>query len=225
MDDVRAVMDAVGSERAALIGTPKVVLSRCCSPPAIPERTRALSSRRRGEGGDRRRLALGRVDGRARLEDYLAAAPASGGVSTGCVRRPTRPASVRARPSARYEWSKRLIREASTPGPAVAFIRMAREIDVRDVCSSITVPTLVVHRLDDRVCHVENGRFLARSIPGARYLELAGDDHVPAESGRGRRDRGRDPGVPHGRPRGPAAGPGARHGALHRPRRIDREAG
>ena len=53
------------------------------------------------------------------------------------------------------------------------------EIDVRDVCSSIAVLTLVIHRVGDQVCHVENGRFLARTIPGARYLELPGADHVP----------------------------------------------
>ena len=111
-------------------------------------------------------------------EDFLAALPERWG-STGCAPSTYAPSLGASEAERAYERSKRLIREASSPGPAVAFIRMAREIDVRDVCSSITVPTLVVHRLGDRVCHVENGRFLARSIPGARYLELAGDDHVP----------------------------------------------
>jgi class 3 adenylate cyclase len=56
---------------------------------------------------------------------------------------------------------------------------MAFDIDVRDVVSAITVPTLVVHRVGDRVCHVENARFLARTIRGAQYVELPGNDHGP----------------------------------------------
>ncbi len=56
---------------------------------------------------------------------------------------------------------------------------MAHDIDVRDVVSAINVPTLIVHAVDDQVCHVENARFLARTISGAKYVELAGGDHVP----------------------------------------------
>jgi class 3 adenylate cyclase len=62
---------------------------------------------------------------------------------------------------------------------AIAFIRMAFEIDVPHVVPSITTPTLIVHRTDDRVCHVENARWLARNIRGAKYVELPGEDHVP----------------------------------------------
>ncbi len=58
-------------------------------------------------------------------------------------------------------------------------MRMAFDIDVRHVVPSINVPTLIVHARDDRVCHVENARFLARTIPGARYVELDTEDHVP----------------------------------------------
>ena len=56
---------------------------------------------------------------------------------------------------------------------------MAFDIDVRHVAPAINVPTLVVHAVDDQICHVENARFLARTIPGARYVELPGGDHVP----------------------------------------------
>jgi class 3 adenylate cyclase len=55
---------------------------------------------------------------------------------------------------------------------------MAFEIDVRDVCPAISVPTLILHRVADKVCHVENARFLARTIPGSRYIELPGGDHI-----------------------------------------------
>jgi class 3 adenylate cyclase len=58
-------------------------------------------------------------------------------------------------------------------------MRMAFEIDVRHVVPSVKVPTLILHRSDDPICHVENARWLARHIEGARYLELPGNDHVP----------------------------------------------
>jgi hypothetical protein len=69
--------------------------------------------------------------------------------------------------------------EAASPGAAIAFMRMAFEIDVRDVASSIRVPTLIIHSRKDQVCHVENARFLARTIPGSKYLEIDAEDHVP----------------------------------------------
>ena len=56
---------------------------------------------------------------------------------------------------------------------------MAFDIDVRSVASTIRVPTLVLHCAGDKVCHVENARFLARSIEGARYIERPGTEHVP----------------------------------------------
>ena len=55
---------------------------------------------------------------------------------------------------------------------------MAYRIDVRAVVPTIDVPTLVLHAVEDQVCHVENGRFLARTIPGARYVELPGGTHL-----------------------------------------------
>jgi class 3 adenylate cyclase len=66
-----------------------------------------------------------------------------------------------------------------TPAAAEAFMRMAFAIDVRHVAPTIGAPTLVIHAVDDAVCHVENARFLARTIPHARYVELPGGEHVP----------------------------------------------
>jgi len=76
-------------------------------------------------------------------------------------------------------WLARLAKNAVTPSAWAAFARMAFDIDVRHVAPAINVPTLIVHAVDDQVCHVENARFLARTIPAARYVELAGGDHVP----------------------------------------------
>jgi class 3 adenylate cyclase len=58
-------------------------------------------------------------------------------------------------------------------------MRMAFDIDVRHIAPAINVPTFIVHATGDKVCPVENGRFLASAIPGARYVELPGEDHVP----------------------------------------------
>jgi hypothetical protein len=68
---------------------------------------------------------------------------------------------------------------AMTPGAAKEFMRMGHAIDVRDVLPSVRVPTLVLHRTGDLICHVENGRFEGANIPGAIYVELPGDDHAP----------------------------------------------
>ena len=67
-------------------------------------------------------------------------------------------------------WRGRVQTHACTPAAAEAFMRMAFDIDVRHVAPTINVPTLVIHAVEDEVCHVENARFLAREIPGARYV-------------------------------------------------------
>ncbi|MGI8554098.1 MAG: adenylate/guanylate cyclase domain-containing protein [Dehalococcoidia bacterium] len=70
------------------------------------------------------------------------------------------------------------VRLSGSPGAAVALDRMNREIDVRAVLPAIRVPTLILHRTDDRVVSVEEGRYLAAHIPGAKYVELPGCDHI-----------------------------------------------
>ena len=77
------------------------------------------------------------------------------------------------------EWWARLLRLAASPQTALANIRIAQAIDVRSVLPSIRVSTLVIHRTGDRMVRVENGRYLAEHIPGARYVELPGEDHFP----------------------------------------------
>jgi class 3 adenylate cyclase len=62
-------------------------------------------------------------------------------------------------------------------------MRMGHAIDVRHVLPSVRVPTLVIHRTGDRICHIENGRYEAAHIPGARFVELPGQDHAPWVNG------------------------------------------
>jgi hypothetical protein len=67
----------------------------------------------------------------------------------------------------------------ASPGAAIALTKMNAEIDVRQVLGSVRVPTLVMHRAGDQCLTVEEGRYVASLIPGARFLELPGCDHLP----------------------------------------------
>ena len=175
MDDIRAVLDAVGSERAAIMGESEGGPLSMLFAAAHPERTIALilqgaEVRERtdeewpwGEGTDEEFESviptLPERWGKGLGFRYLA--PSLGDVEWGRA------------------WLGRVQLHSNTPSGAEAFMRMAFDIDVRHVVPAINVPTLVIHAVDDQVCHVENARFLARTIPGARYVELAGGDHVP----------------------------------------------
>ena len=175
MADIEAVMDAVGSDRAAIIGESEGGPLAMLFAAAHPERTRALilqgaevCERRMddwpwGEASDEEfeadMASLPERWGSGESFHYLA--PSIGDVAWG------------------REWRGRVQRYAATPSAWEAFARMAFDIDVRSVPASIHVPTLVVHAVGDEVCHVENARFLARAIPHARYVELGGSDHVP----------------------------------------------
>ena len=176
MDDIEAVMDAVGSESASLLGASEGGPLSLLFAAAHPERTESLIL----TGAEvRERKDEEWPWGESTEEDFeasMASLPERWGKP--------RPIMQYFAPSQEdtpwlADWSARLQRNANTPGGAEAFFRMAFDIDVRDIVPIIRVPTLVIHSEGDRVCHVENGRFLAREIPDARYVELPGADHVP----------------------------------------------
>jgi class 3 adenylate cyclase/pimeloyl-ACP methyl ester carboxylesterase len=81
------------------------------------------------------------------------------------------------------EWAGRLERLSASPGTARKLFMMNAEVDIRAVLPSISVPTLVVHRAQDRFVDVRHSRYLAEHIPGARYVELAGDEVFSFGSG------------------------------------------
>lgn len=70
-------------------------------------------------------------------------------------------------------------RRSASPGAAEALLRMNTQIDIRPVLPAIRVPTLVLHRRGDHDAKVEEGRYIASQIPGARLVELEGEDHFP----------------------------------------------
>jgi class 3 adenylate cyclase/alpha-beta hydrolase superfamily lysophospholipase len=94
-----------------------------------------------------------------------------------------KPTSPRDDPSSRHDeafrsWYATLLRQGASPRAVLLLAEMSRAVDVRPLLARVTIPTLVMHRAGDRVVDVENGRYLADRIPDARWVELAGDDFV-----------------------------------------------
>ena len=174
MDDVRAVMDAVGSERAALCGVSEGGPMCSLFAATYPEKTVAL-------------VMIGTYAKRIRDAEYPWGPTAAEREQFfeimrehwgGPVGIEERAPSVANDPKFRDWWSTYL-RMGASPGAAVALTQMNAEIDVRNVLPSIRVPSLVIHRRDDRCLKVEEGRFVANRIPGAKFVELPGSDHLP----------------------------------------------
>ena len=76
------------------------------------------------------------------------------------------------------QWWGRFERLGASPSAAMAVVQMAFQIDISDILSSVHVPTLIIHCTRDTLIHVDCGRFLAQHIPGARLIELPGEDHL-----------------------------------------------
>jgi pimeloyl-ACP methyl ester carboxylesterase/DNA-binding winged helix-turn-helix (wHTH) protein/class 3 adenylate cyclase len=174
MDDVRAVMDAVGSERAALCGVSEGGPMCSLFAATYPEKTSAL-------------VMIGTYAKRIRDEEYPWGPTMEqrehffeimreqwGGPVGIDERAPSLANDPRFR-----DWYATYLRMGASPGAAVALTQMNAEIDVRNVLASIRVPSLVIHRRDDQCLKVEEGRFVAERIPGAKFVELPGNDHLP----------------------------------------------
>jgi pimeloyl-ACP methyl ester carboxylesterase len=175
MDDIRAVMDAAGSESAALIGVSEGGPLSVLFAATYPERTRALilaGAEVKEEKADD--WPWGEAT-REEMNEFLQPEAIVSRWGKGLFLEqfiPSRSGDENLR-----AMLGRLQVQSASPTDALAFMRMAFEIDVRDIVPSVNVPTLVVHRTGDRVCNIENGRFLARHIPGAKFIELPGADH------------------------------------------------
>jgi len=174
LDDVRAVMEAAGSERAVLLGVSEGGPLCSLFAATYPEKTEALimigSYARRMRDAD---YPWGptREERDAFCESLLDQWGGPVGIEE---RGPSRAADPVFR-----DWWASYLRMGASPGAAVALTRMNAEIDIREVLPSIRVPTLVLHRTGDRCLRIDEGRYLASRIPGATFVELAGDDHLP----------------------------------------------
>lgn len=173
MDDVRAVMDAVGSERAALLGVSEAGVMCALFAATYPERTTALVL----YGTYPRRLwapdyPWGPTE--SQRDVYIADAErAWGGPAQLDILAPSAAGDERFR-----EWFARYLRMSASPGAAVALLRMNSRLDIRPVLSSIRVPTLIMHRTGDLDIDVGGSRYMAGQIPGAKFVELSGRDHL-----------------------------------------------
>ncbi len=174
MDDVRAVMDAVGSERAALCGVSEGGPMCSLFAATYPEKTLAL-------------VMIGTYAKRIRDAEYPWGRTAEQREQFfelmrehwgGPIGIDERAPSVAGDPEFR-DWWATYLRMGASPGAAVALTKMNAEIDVRNVLPSIRVPSLVIHRTEDKCLTVEEGRFVAERIPGAKFVEFPGDDHLP----------------------------------------------
>lgn len=180
MGDVLAVMDAVGSDRAALFGTDQTGPLAIVFAATYPERTSALivcASYARGTWAPDYPGGWTDEQWDAYLEEL--------------ERRWGQPDYVREY----YKWMApsltlddkaletltRSYRMTGGPGTALALETLERETDIRHVLSAVHVPTLILHRTDDQVYPIGDGRFLAEHISGARFVEVPGGDHLPWE--------------------------------------------
>jgi len=174
MDDIRAVMDAAGSERAALLGLSEGVPLAILFAASHPERVKALVLY---GGMARTTWAPDHPFGSTRealvesAEEFLLPYWGTG-------------ASIEAfAPSAAddpeiVKWVARYERFAASPAMLRPMYEMFFDTDVRDILPAVNVPTLVLHRTGDRVVNVRAGRWMAERIPGAKFVELPGSDHA-----------------------------------------------
>jgi hypothetical protein len=173
MHDVQAVMDAAGADRAVLFGYSEGGPMSILMAAMHPERVEALvlygsyARRLRGAGypwgytPDERREYTDRLAVEWSWEaDMRAMCPSAD--------------------DAMADWWGQRARAAATPSTVRSLIAMNSLIDVRGALPSVRVPTLVMHRRGDQDSRVEEGRYLAEHIPGARFVELAGADHFVA---------------------------------------------
>jgi class 3 adenylate cyclase len=175
-DDIRAVMDAAGSDRAAVFGASESAPMSVVFAASHPERVSALVL----YGGMARWLwapdylfGFTEREMRKAIEEEIEAFLTPGD-SEAFVRRGFPSATekdVRA-------WARH-VRYGASPGSLAALERMNLAIDVRDVLGVISAPTLMVHQRADPWVRVEHGRYLAQHIPGAAYVELDGAEHIP----------------------------------------------
>jgi class 3 adenylate cyclase len=173
MDDVRAVLEAAGSERAALFGASEGGNMSVLFSATYPERVRAL-------------VLAGIYAKRLWSPDYpWAPTPEEREREHETIEREWAGdmdvSELAPRAAADPELMRRVatfFRRSASPGAAVALNRMNTQIDTRSVLPTISVPTLVLHRTEDLNVKVEEARWIAQQIPGARYVELPGDDHL-----------------------------------------------
>jgi class 3 adenylate cyclase len=173
MDDPTTVLDAVGSRRAALVGTGIGGSLALVFAATYPDRASALAlvnATARSSAGPDYPFGI-TAEWREHTQDQMARSWGRAPILE--LRAPELAGDMRFR-----DWYSRFERYGASPGMALQVLRMIHDLDVTHVLPAIQCPVLVVHRRDDRMVQVEHGRYLAEHLPRARYVELPGAGHA-----------------------------------------------
>jgi class 3 adenylate cyclase len=176
MDDIRSVMDACDSERAVLYGVSEGAPMCALFAATYPERTVGVipcGGYAKGLPAEDYPWTPTREE---QLED-LAREEDSWGTWTEEELLDFAPSM--AGDERFFDWFRKLLRMGASPGAERALDLMNMDVDISNVLPTIHVPALVLHRTGDRICKVEEGRYIADRIRGAKYVELLGEDHIP----------------------------------------------
>ena len=165
--DVRAVMDAAGSEKATIYGWSEGGSMSLLFAATYPERTSGLVLC----GSFAALKAYVSEERRDRILKLLDEHWGEG------IQVPIN-APSRAKDEVFLQYFGKLERASASPGAIVALFRANFEIDARPILPTVHLPTLILHRVGDKTVPVEQGRYLAQRIAGAKYVELPGDDHL-----------------------------------------------
>ena len=175
MADVRAIIDAAESERAALLGYSEGAAMAVLFAGTYPERAPALvlygaflspELNERPGSSAHRPQSPGEIEQRWGTPDY-------------CDELLREDAPSVADDEGFRRWYATRLRLGASPAAAVELVKMAMDTDARPILPTINVPTLILHRVGDRTCSVQNARFAAEQIPESKYAELPGVDHLP----------------------------------------------
>jgi pimeloyl-ACP methyl ester carboxylesterase len=174
MDDVRAVMDAAGSERAAIFGSSEGGPMALLFAATYPERVSSLIL----YGSYAKAINAGDYDSGVDPDVFELGMQMMESEWGNCALIDVFSPSVHDDEAFRSWWG-RYERQSASPGAAVAIQRLNAKLDVRPILSSVRVPTLILYRAGEFVAHVEGSKYLARHIAGATYVELNGVDYHP----------------------------------------------
>jgi pimeloyl-ACP methyl ester carboxylesterase len=169
IDDMLAVMDAVGSRRPALFGFSEGGKTALTFAVAHPARVRALALYGAFALSPTRAWPAAEVEKRFQLMERVWGVP---------MLPPTVAPSLAADQAFRRRWA-RFERRGASAKIAGQLLRMDHDLDVTGILAEVAIPTLILHRASDQRIAVEHGRYLAAHIPNAKYVEPPGADHLP----------------------------------------------
>ncbi|MCH8105982.1 MAG: adenylate/guanylate cyclase domain-containing protein [Proteobacteria bacterium] len=175
MDDVLAVMDAAESQQAALFGVseggPMSVLFAATYPDKVSALILYGSIAKGGRAPD---YPWGDDIEDEGMKAWLEGWRTEWGSAYGIESR----APSMAEDEVFHKWFAKYMRLGGSPSAVINIFKMIQAIDVRDILPTVRVPTLVLHRVGDLVVDIDQGRYLAENIPGAKIVELPGEDHL-----------------------------------------------